>query len=276
MGAQMTKEQFLGGVKANNKDDFVFGEYTGYDHPIEYTCKKCGHTTKRKRAGLLKTVERISCQVCSCGGGFPKTNEILDLQLAHIHGEMIHRVGDYIDDVEPIEFFCEDCQQIFSIPPGKLMQGRGCNLCKASRGELAVRAALIRDECEFVQQYRLDIYYMDFYLPEFDAFIEYDGEQHFFPVRFGGSDSKTAEERFEKNAARDRKKNEISSSAKQTLLRIPYTEQAYIPIIVSDFLLQLRSETIPPGSTLKAKVSGSEESRKVRYSPICGETYSCD
>ena len=55
--------------------------------------------------------------------------------------------------------------------------------------------------------------------------IEYDGEQHFKPICFGGSYTKEElQERFRIRKLKDEIKNEYCKTNNIKLLRIPYTE----------------------------------------------------
>lgn len=57
----------------------------------------------------------------------------------------------------------------------------------------------------------------DFYLPEYNCCIEYDGEQHYRAVDyFGGEDG------FKKTVAHDNIKNDYCKNNDIKLLRIPY------------------------------------------------------
>ena len=59
----------------------------------------------------------------------------------------------------------------------------------------------------------------DFYLPDYNLCIEYDGEQHFKEVKwFGGKEG------FEKRVKHDNMKNKYCEDNNINLLRIPYTE----------------------------------------------------
>ena len=64
----------------------------------------------------------------------------------------------------------------------------------------------------------------DFYLPFYNMAIEYDGEQHFFPVDFNGLGNDYANKQFNKTTLHDRIKNEYCLKNNITLIRIPYYE----------------------------------------------------
>lgn len=62
----------------------------------------------------------------------------------------------------------------------------------------------------------------DFYLPEYNTCIEYDGGQHFFPVNFSGEEAEYAEQQFKTIQYHDQIKNQYCADNGITLLRIPY------------------------------------------------------
>lgn len=67
----------------------------------------------------------------------------------------------------------------------------------------------------------------DFYLPERNTCIEYDGEQHYRPVRFGGISVDDSDKRFEYVKYHDEIKNNYCKSNNIKLIRIPYFKDVY-------------------------------------------------
>ena len=61
-----------------------------------------------------------------------------------------------------------------------------------------------------------------FYLPEYNLLIEYDGEQHFKPVNFGGCDNNQAIKSFNKTVKHDNIKNNYCKTHNIKLIRIDY------------------------------------------------------
>lgn len=121
-----------------------------------------------------------------------------------------------------------DCGEIIEVASTELRAKRktSCHKCKESYGETKIRLLLEEYNISFVKEktfhdcknletgrpYRFDFYVDDVYL------IEFDGEQHFYPVEyFGGI------EYLETCQARDKKKNEYCYINNIPLIRIPYT-----------------------------------------------------
>lgn len=109
-------------------------------------------------------------------------------------------------------------------------QGNRCPKCKynESRGEREIVRILTGLDIPFVRQHRLqNCRYspiLDFYLPSFNLGIEYDGEQHFKPARFGGISKEKAKENLCKIQQRDRRKDRLCERLGIDLLRIKYTD----------------------------------------------------
>ena len=104
--------------------------------------------------------------------------------------------------------------------------------CAKSKGEEKIIATLIQAQIPFITQKRFEScifpetnrqLVFDFYLPEQNILIEYDGEQHFHEVRndrYG----------YEGIVARDNFKNQWCKENNIVLIRIPYTDFSKISI----------------------------------------------
>jgi very-short-patch-repair endonuclease len=108
-------------------------------------------------------------------------------------------------------------------PNDHLNNSTGCPVCKESKGEKFIREYLIKNQIKHMCQHKFDscrdirILPFDFYLPEYNLCIEYDGIQHFKPVEnFGGLDG------FESTKRRDIIKNKFCVDNHINLLRIAY------------------------------------------------------
>lgn len=65
---------------------------------------------------------------------------------------------------------------------------------------------------------------LDFYLTEYNIAIEYQGEQHFKVVDFGGEGFEMALEKYKKNKERDKIKEKLYKKNSVKLYYILYTE----------------------------------------------------
>ena len=80
----------------------------------------------------------------------------------------------------------------------------------------------------------------DIYLPEINFAIEYQGEQHFMPVDFGGKGKKVATKQFEENQRRDKLKKE-KSDANSCFLHYVYPSY-YMEAVISELKKLIRQK----------------------------------
>ena len=73
------------------------------------------------------------------------------------------------------------------------------------------------EDCKFY-----NVLPFDFYLPQYNILIEYDGIQHFEPIDFAGKGKEWAMNRFIDCVIRDTIKNEYCKKNNIKLIRIPY------------------------------------------------------
>ena len=115
-----------------------------------------------------------------------------------------------------------DCGNTIIVQGNNLKNGHTTSCgCIRSKGELLIRQLLTKLNYKFFTEYKffdLPNRRFDFYLPEFNTCIEYDGKQHF---NFVGTWHETKEE-FERALQRDKEKTEYCVKNGIKLIRIPY------------------------------------------------------
>lgn len=83
--------------------------------------------------------------------------------------------------------------------PASHLKGSGCPICKESKGEQKVREYLNLHNINYIDQYEINIdkninfsgkAYLDFYLPDYNIAIEYNGIQHYIPIKYFGGELK--------------------------------------------------------------------------------------
>ncbi len=137
-------------------------------------------------------------------------------------------IGKYQGMHNLTEHKCLKCGKIWSALPTNLLAGHGCQCSAQSRGEREVKRILEEFSIEYEEQKTFDgcknilPLRFDFFLPEYNCCIEYDGLQHFQPVCFGGCSEEKAICDYERTKSNDRIKNKFCSDNNIRLLRIPY------------------------------------------------------
>lgn len=124
------------------------------------------------------------------------------------------------------------------------LNGNGCKKCRLPKGEQKIQKVLKALNVQFEQQYSFpDCRYInplpfDFLIiiGESKLLVEFNGEQHYRPVKFGGLDDNTADETFEEVKKRDDIKKDYSLKNKIPLLIIKHDESNRILELIKEFL----------------------------------------
>lgn len=132
---------------------------------------------------------------------------------------------------------------IFDTTFKKFKQGNRCRFCNETNGENKIKTILIKENIKYISQYKFKdcrfkrVLPFDFYLPDYNCCIEYDGEQHYIIKKyFGGY------ERFIDTKIRDTIKNIYCENNNIKLIRIPYWEFKNIDKILKKELRQVNTE----------------------------------
>lgn len=121
----------------------------------------------------------------------------------------------------------------------------GCKYCldkkkyKFSKGEKKIREYLDNKKYLHIDQYVFDdckdktYLPFDFYLPEKNLIIEYDGQHHFAPVTFNGITQKEAQNNHEATKYHDKIKDKYCADNGIQIIRIPYWDYKNIDTILN-------------------------------------------
>lgn len=112
-----------------------------------------------------------------------------------MHGNVYsYNKSNFTDIFTAVEIECSK-HGVFSQKPRDHYRGSGCPKCLSSRGETLVRLILERQNIRFEEQKKfedlthINMLRCDFYLPDYNTVIEYNGLQHYLPISvFGGID----------------------------------------------------------------------------------------
>lgn len=199
-------------------------QHVTYGHMLEGKgCYWCGRKkTEQARRDMISIEKRI--QICEKNG--------------------LKYVGsNYNDKLLNIEFICLKHPEmgVQTMRYANMKRGIvGCRYCAKekgivkSKGELETIDALNNLGINFVEQKIYsdckDISYLpfDFYLVDYNILIEFDGEQHYFPVRFNGMSQQDAEDNFINIKHHDEMKTQFCCDYNIPLIRIPYFERGNV------------------------------------------------
>lgn len=230
--------------KAHGDSIKFIGPYRGALKHVKVQCNRCGKIWDAPATALLR--ERFGCGNCSITlqhVAITKTQTQYEEELFDIYEGYIMCVGDYVNHITNIKHKCMDCGCEFESAPATMLGYRHCPGCghNISKGEQIVRKWLDSHNIEYVSQKvfddLIDTSYLrfDFYLPDYNLCIEYDGEQHFRPVIY--SNSQDIEYSFYICKMHDHLKNMYCKDNNIKLIRIPYWKISDIDTILSENLL---------------------------------------
>lgn len=118
--------------------------------------------------------------------------------------------------------------------------------CLLSYYNMVIAKLLTDKNISHIAEYRVTIegvsYRYDFYLPDYNLCIEYDGMQHYKPVRFYTSSDEEILAKFERTKKHDAIKTQYCQLNGIDLLRIPYWEKDNIEQIILEHLQRLNEK----------------------------------
>ena len=190
----------------------------------------CGNITII-RGAYLRNGHTISC---GCERVLSRGQQITPM-IGKKFGKLtvLSRVEDYISlqgQKQP-KYRCKcDCGNIINVVAQSLRNNatQSCGCIVTSIGENNIQKILIDNKIDFVKEYKfpdLGLLRYDFYLPNYNRLIEFDGRQHSDPSSLWDD-----KESFENRKHRDQLKNDYAKSHNIDLVRIPYTKRDSITL----------------------------------------------
>lgn len=215
-------------LKINNPSiEYVKG-YIDPHKKATFKCKKCGYIWETITYEIY-TGNR-HCPNCSKQTKLFSENDIRE-RLKFNNPSIIY-VGNYTGSLNKAKFRCSKCENVwdafaFAIYNGKI----GCPKCAYSKGENCISQYLENRNIDYETQWTFqdckNIFPLpfDFFIPNKNTCIEYDGEHHFIPViRSKSTTMEQAKENLKNIQFRDKIKTDYCKNNNIKLIRIPYTE----------------------------------------------------
>lgn len=164
----------------------------------------------------------------NCKGLSPLSNKIFDQRL--IENKIpIRRIGNYINSRIKMELQClvNGCGNFWFATSNSILRGKGYPQCKWFKNQKIMIEALQKFDNNFESEYNLtkiikssQPYRFDLYSHKYRIAFEYDGRQHYIPVKFGGISDERAALEFKNTQKRDAYKNKFCEDNTITLIRI--------------------------------------------------------
>ena len=192
-GKNTTTQEFIEKSREvhGNKYDYSKVEYVNNKTKVCIICPEHGefwqtpsHHLKRKQG----------CP--SCSGNKKMSKDEFIRKAVEVHGNKYDYSKVYYHNVDtPVCIICPEHGEFWQTPYHHLKRKQGCPICKQSHMENDISNFLNENNIHFIPQCDKNTFEwlnrqsLDFYLPDYNAAIECQGEQHFESIRhFGGEE----------------------------------------------------------------------------------------
>lgn len=231
MPAKLTQEQFINkaNIKHNNYYDYSLVNYINANTKVSIICHKHGEFKQQPNNHLFGQ-GCIKCMGDNVRNARKFTSEQWVQKFIKIHGNRydysLFKVGKGGGTKYKSIIICQKHGEFLQRPQNH-NNGEGCPFCNISKGEDEVEKYLIKNNIEYIREYRLDECFnpktnkklpFDFYIPKNNLVIEYQGEQHFkemggyFESRNGGLEGRQERDNIKKRYCLDNNYNFLEIS----------------------------------------------------------------
>lgn len=224
-----TLDQFIEEARKvhGNLYDYSKSIYKNNNTKICVICPKHGDFYVTPANHIHNKHKCYHCSVMIRGSKRRKSQEQFISDVHHIHkGYYTYDNTVYNGTLSIITVTCPKHGNFNCSASDHLYSKSGCPKCGSSKSEEKIRQILSSKNIEFLEQHRftdcrnkLPLPF-DFYLPEYNTCIEYDGEGHYTPIKR----SQTKDHGFEKIKINDNIKTNYCTKNGIRLIRIPFWE----------------------------------------------------
>lgn len=212
---KITKEKFLNWLKENNYSLLEeVDDYTTLTQ-VKLKCNVCNEKWSTNIGHCLRG--RGNCKACN---GYKINEYYLNIYIKENRKDI--ELVKYNSKGKSI-FRCLECNREFKQYHHHITKGGKCIHCAISKGELAVKSILEDLNINYIMQHSFKEYNevkrlrFDFYIPNKNICIEYQGEQHYRPVEYFGGEKK-----FKDQVKKDNLKRKFCKENDIKLIEIPY------------------------------------------------------
>lgn len=215
--------------------ELLSNEYKNYHEEIEILCPI--HGIYKTTFQLFK-MSKYKCYKCANEhrGEYNKlTYEYINNYIESFGYKLF--TAEYINAKQQLLVQCPCGHKPYNVSFDRFQRGDRCPYCNQSKGEDRIEEVLRYNNINYLTQYRFEnckLYKplpFDFYLPQYNVCIEFDGRQHFEIIDyFNGLDG------FIDRKIRDTIKNIYCQQNNIKLIRIPYWDFDNIEDILNQFI----------------------------------------
>jgi hypothetical protein len=230
-GRKLTNELFI--ERSNKIHDFRYDyslvNYINSKTKVKIICKTHGvfeqtpdnHTSKKHGCSM-------------CYGNNKSTKHDFIIKAKKKHGDKYdYSLVDYVNNNTKVKIICPKHGE-FNQKAANHTRGDNCPVCNTSKGELKIQKILEDNNIPYIRQHKFSDcknirkLSFDFYLPNYNICIEYDGIQHFKQTNW-----RNGILNLKKTQERDEIKNKYCSDNKIKLIRIKYNDNIDVITLIN-------------------------------------------
>lgn len=183
---RLTNDVFISRCKKihNDKYDYSNTRYVKLYDDIEIGCPIHGSFTQQARIHI----DGSGCIKCHNDKTVKGNIEFIKESINLFGNIYTYDKVDYKNNKTPVIITCKKHGD-FNKRPQTHLYGSGCPKCIGSSGERILSRLLEKYKINYIREYRIEPYRyrFDFYIPDANIYIEFNGIQHYHPVEaFGG------------------------------------------------------------------------------------------
>jgi len=227
---KLTTDDFINKANLlhNNKYDYSNVEYKNMKSKVVIICPTHGVFEQTPESHIT---QETGCSKCTRKYNY--TNNEFKKKVSSLHNHKYDYCKvNYKNNYSKITIICPNHGE-FKQTPSNHLQGKGCELCNESKGENIIKLWLDKNQIKYVREHKFnDCIHkrklpFDFYLPDFNTCIEFNGIQHYKPIKYFGGDIG-----FKEQQKRDKIKLDYCNNKNIKLLTIKYNEDINIKLSI--------------------------------------------
>lgn len=226
---RLTKEIFITRARNKHGDKFDYSkvEFTSIHNKVIIICPIHGEFEQQASAHF-----KCGCDKCARDKTKLSNEDFID-RVKNVHGDRYdYSMTKYTTNYNKVIIICKT-HGMFEQRAYEHARGNGCPKCKISHGERLIKSFLVRNSIIHETEYKISgtLYRYDFYIPELNLLIEYDGQLHFMVgANRGGLN------RLKYHIKLDKIKDTLAYEQGYFLLRIHYKDYRNLQEIIIKYI----------------------------------------
>lgn len=223
-------------------------KYDGmHSNMSEWLCAKHNKSFNKVLSTMLRSKES-GCSECykeRMKRDFSMSTSEFQHKLKGFHPELIVK-SKYNGMTSPIQIYCSVHDYTFQTTPANVLHRTSCCPKSFATYKEEAMCSLIEswgytierqygiEECKDKNPLKFDCF-----LTDYNTVVEYDGENHYYPIRFGTQSMEDAIRKHEYTKEHDKLKNDFCRKNKINIIRVPYFEFENMDFYIFDKFVEL-------------------------------------